>query len=58
MRVPKPTTASGYGLFSDATFRLSPIGISVVPRTAHRYRFAVLEGLAGEERVPGDLTSG
>lgn len=37
--VQKPTTASGYGLFSDATCRLSPVGIGVVPPTARMYRF-------------------
>jgi len=58
MLVQKPTTASVYGLFSDATCRLSPVGIGVVPCTAHRYRLAVLEGLAREEREPGDLTAG
>lgn len=34
MLVQKPITASDYGLFGDATCRLSPIGISVVPRRA------------------------
>lgn len=43
MLVQKPTTASGYGLFSDATCRLSSVSISVGPHTARRYRFAVLE---------------